>query len=264
MQCINCGSHLEPNWTHCPHCGKFKSVLKEEVTEEAIEMIFGNMTRRRQDGRSTYGSGVRDQVFEVIVRQAIAGAPWREICAGPMEVNKIDVEDIEAEVKRRRKQMMDPKIFKKDKEDKSAKDKDAKKGKNAPLQFHEVDENPWSPKPAPPRPFLAKAETLNSATARLQKLYKQLDEFLENAVKDKDQKEYGEKMVAELHDIIDEVMKLETLLYSMQTEAALKADMERELKRTTKPIDPKKPPDPDGPKDPNDPNGPNHPHRIDW
>lgn len=49
----------------------------------------------------TYGAAVRDQVLEVIVRQAIAGAPWREICAGPMLVNNIRPEEVEAEVFRR-------------------------------------------------------------------------------------------------------------------------------------------------------------------
>ena len=48
-----------------------------------------------------YGTGVRAQVFEVIVRQAIAGAPWREICAGPMQVNNITPEEVELEVNRR-------------------------------------------------------------------------------------------------------------------------------------------------------------------
>ena len=43
----------------------------------------------------------RAEVFEVIVRQALAGAPWREICAGPMQVNNISPEKIEAEVQRR-------------------------------------------------------------------------------------------------------------------------------------------------------------------
>jgi hypothetical protein len=52
-------------------------------------------------GSGSYGSGVRAQVFEVIVRQALAGAPWREICAGPMQVNQISPEEVEAEVKRR-------------------------------------------------------------------------------------------------------------------------------------------------------------------
>src|SRR5271156_1167693 len=44
-----------------------------------------------------HSTGVRAQVFEVIVRQAIAGAPWREICAGPMQVNNITAEEVQAE-----------------------------------------------------------------------------------------------------------------------------------------------------------------------
>ncbi|MBI4532592.1 MAG: hypothetical protein HY711_01490 [Candidatus Melainabacteria bacterium] len=52
-------------------------------------------------GSGSYGSGVRAQVFEVIVRQALAGAPWKEICAGPMQVNNITPEEVESEVKRR-------------------------------------------------------------------------------------------------------------------------------------------------------------------
>lgn len=52
-------------------------------------------------GAGSYGSGVRAQVFEVIVRQALAGAEWREICAGPMQVNNISPEEVESEVKRR-------------------------------------------------------------------------------------------------------------------------------------------------------------------
>lgn len=52
-------------------------------------------------GSGSYGNGVRAQVFEVIVRQALAGAPWREICAGPMQVNNISPDEVEAEVKKR-------------------------------------------------------------------------------------------------------------------------------------------------------------------
>jgi hypothetical protein len=51
--------------------------------------------------RMHYGSGVRNQVFEVVVRQAMAGAPWREICKGPMSINNISIEEVEAEVRRR-------------------------------------------------------------------------------------------------------------------------------------------------------------------
>ncbi|MBS1992618.1 MAG: hypothetical protein JSS83_19000 [Cyanobacteria bacterium SZAS LIN-3] len=51
---------------------------------------------------SPYGSGIRQQVLEVIVRQAVAGAPWKEICKGPMQVNGITIEEVEAEVARRK------------------------------------------------------------------------------------------------------------------------------------------------------------------
>ena len=46
-------------------------------------------------------SGVRMQVFEVVVRQAVLGVPWKEMCAGPMSVNGITVEEVEQELKRR-------------------------------------------------------------------------------------------------------------------------------------------------------------------
>lgn len=58
-------------------------------------------------GAGSYGSGVREKVFEVVVRQALAGAPWREICAGPMQVNQINPADVEAEVDRRQKLLHD-------------------------------------------------------------------------------------------------------------------------------------------------------------
>jgi hypothetical protein len=48
-----------------------------------------------------YGT-IREQVFEVIVWQALAGAPWREICAGIMQIHSVSPEEIEEEVKRRR------------------------------------------------------------------------------------------------------------------------------------------------------------------
>ena len=50
----------------------------------------------------TYGSGVRAQVFEIIVRQGMAGAPWELICEGPMKINGISAEEIKAEIARRR------------------------------------------------------------------------------------------------------------------------------------------------------------------
>lgn len=49
----------------------------------------------------SYGMGVRQQVFEVIVRQALNGAPWREICETPMKVNNITEEEVQTEIDRR-------------------------------------------------------------------------------------------------------------------------------------------------------------------
>jgi hypothetical protein len=48
------------------------------------------------------GMTLRQQVLEVIVRQAMAGAPWQEICAGPMKMQNITVEEVEEAVKRRK------------------------------------------------------------------------------------------------------------------------------------------------------------------
>ncbi len=60
-------------------------------------------------GAGSYGSGTRAQVFEVICKQAMAGANWREVCAGPMQVNNISPEEVEAEVARRQGQLGKPK-----------------------------------------------------------------------------------------------------------------------------------------------------------
>jgi len=49
----------------------------------------------------TYGSGIRSQVFEVIVRKAMSGEPWRETCLAPMRVNNITAEEVAREVDRR-------------------------------------------------------------------------------------------------------------------------------------------------------------------
>lgn len=70
------------DWTFCPYCGA--------------------PTDTPSPSTGYVKSGVRDQVFEVVVRQALAGAPWQEICAGPMQANNIRPADVEAEVNRRK------------------------------------------------------------------------------------------------------------------------------------------------------------------
>jgi hypothetical protein len=75
--------------------GAFASIFGAGKTQ--AKAVATGMTA----ARAAYGEGVRKQVFEVIVRQAMAGAPWKEICAGPMKVNNIAVAEVQAEVARR-------------------------------------------------------------------------------------------------------------------------------------------------------------------
>ncbi len=45
---------------------------------------------------------LRQAVFDIVVKQAVAGAPWKDLCRGPMEINGITEAEIEAEVGRRK------------------------------------------------------------------------------------------------------------------------------------------------------------------
>ncbi len=269
MQCISCGSDLEPIWTHCPYCGKLKSVLKEPLTDENVENIFGKMmkgSKGKKDANTAaeYGSGVRGQVFEVIVRQAIAGAPWREICSGPMLVNRITVEEVEEEVQRRLSQG-DPWSFKKGKDDGGKKGKSTKESTDEAKHSDDVKETgglsghkdrndeKWSPQSPPrPGPFDA-SEEVKAASLRILDLYRQLQEFFDKTANNKDDKGAADKIAAELKDIANSVIRLEILLQTIRNQIAVSQDLERELRRTTKPFDPPEPPD-----------DPHHPHRIDW
>lgn len=47
--------------------------------------------------------GLKAQIFELIVRAALAGEPWRESYASAMQINNIDISDVEAEIRRRQK-----------------------------------------------------------------------------------------------------------------------------------------------------------------
>ena len=47
-------------------------------------------------------TSIRQTVFEVIVLQALAGAPWWELCQGPMQLNHITTGEVEEELRRRR------------------------------------------------------------------------------------------------------------------------------------------------------------------
>ncbi|MBA4075676.1 MAG: hypothetical protein C0508_11605 [Cyanobacteria bacterium PR.023] len=124
MSCKNCAKQLEPDWFFCPGCGRAvheTSVMGDylrsadkiddspgqppnqaKTVADMIRNIFANGAKETPPvGEGKYGAGVRAQVLEVVVRQAIAGAPWQEICRGPMQVNNITIEEVEEEVRRR-------------------------------------------------------------------------------------------------------------------------------------------------------------------
>ncbi|MBK9278264.1 MAG: zinc ribbon domain-containing protein [Candidatus Obscuribacter sp.] len=82
-ECFNCAKKLESDWNFCPGCGK--PIQAARPSAPALEGL----------------ADVRAQVFEVIVKQALMGAPWRAICAGPMLVNQITESQVEEEVRRR-------------------------------------------------------------------------------------------------------------------------------------------------------------------
>jgi hypothetical protein len=74
-----------------------EQMQKYNITPDEVE------ERLQTETRDTT-SPVRQQVFEIIVRQAMAGNPWRIICAAAMEFNGITADEVEAEVNRRRKE----------------------------------------------------------------------------------------------------------------------------------------------------------------
>lgn len=115
--CVTCQARLDDSWFFCPHCGtELADALSncDNVVDfrpdsspkrqhsSRTDALRTRSVRDRSENQGSYGPGVRAQVFEVIVRQALAGAPWQEICRGPMMVNGITVSEVEAEVNRRR------------------------------------------------------------------------------------------------------------------------------------------------------------------
>ena len=123
-KCPECQTMIDRKWKYCHECGssmisgrrKGKGLLDAEHVDAAIERVLREKEPAplKSDssanagiwqaftGLGNYTSSVRKQVFEVVVRQAMAGAPWKEICAGPMSVNNISHGEVEREVRRRR------------------------------------------------------------------------------------------------------------------------------------------------------------------
>lgn len=82
------------------HFSKTITGTWEVMVEDVLRHVIWYQNRvGGNEGR--YGAGVRDQVFEVIVRQAIAGSPWETLYGPVLAVNNIDPEDVREEVAHR-------------------------------------------------------------------------------------------------------------------------------------------------------------------
>jgi hypothetical protein len=103
--CLQCGELIKSAAVLCRYCSYRKPSddpgLGVPRPRKGPEDGPRRVVLPLPDTRSPYGEGVRGQVFEVIVRQGMAGAPWRQICAGPMKVNNISEDEVEAEIRRR-------------------------------------------------------------------------------------------------------------------------------------------------------------------
>jgi hypothetical protein len=105
--CKQCAELIKCSATSCRYCSYKKpgdhlgSAVPFTPKKPDGQPTRAALPMPGRDSGSSYGMGVRGQVFEVIVRQAMHGAPWREICAGPMKVNNISPDEVEAEVRRR-------------------------------------------------------------------------------------------------------------------------------------------------------------------
>lgn len=69
-------------------------------TIDAIEKLMNFLTGKGK--KSDNRQGERDRIFELVVSQAMKGAPWQSLYMGALTSNKIRPEEIEAEIRRRK------------------------------------------------------------------------------------------------------------------------------------------------------------------
>jgi hypothetical protein len=209
MLCAKCEQPIEKNWQFCPSCGHTQTTSPEPGKNAQDSTTRANGGANTGKGSkdisqdSPYGSGIRQQVFEVIVRQAIAGAPWRMICKGPMQTNNISEEEIEAEMARRGSS------------DSKAKNQNAK----------ETEEASFAPPPQP------KGETIqfaagNSMSDRIKTVAAKLKAVNELGAKRQQEFDmYVRSLLLELDKLLKEAQNYE------QSQSNSNEQLERDLER---------------------------------
>ncbi len=207
MNCEKCQAELLSTWLFCPACSAAtgNTVGIGKAFSDIINKLVGAGARLPASVGGGYGEGVRRQVFEVIVRQAMVGAPWREICAGPMQVNSITAEEIEEELRRRRgDQPPDAAVPKKP---------------HAPQGEGSVSLS------LPPLPTSISDELIVHRDLLLHAVEKEPEE-MRSQIK---------AAAEELAKLIGSVRSLEIEMRRNKNESALQGDLTRELNRTTQP-----------------------------
>lgn len=186
---------------------------------ECCQSMSDSSANSNNSQRPSYGDGVRAQVFEVIVRQGMKGAPWREICVGPMQVNNITVEEVEAEIRRR----------------------GGNPGTGSSPSSPPPPPSPISPPRKPVRPGDFGGASLKPATP-IDQLFSVID-LVKSMLREK--KSSGDGSREDLEKIRGELDFLSNLMIAeemdkkrVNAEAQLQQDLERENHRTRKEIKP--------------------------
>jgi hypothetical protein len=166
---------------------------------DKIRNAFAHGPKTEPVDGSKYGAVVRAQVLEVVVRQAIAGAPWQEICRGPMQVNNITIEEVEEEVQKRR---------------------------GGGGGAASASKAPKAPSP------LGGGAALSSPSQQINKIRLAINELATGNESDLvDLKKKLSQLSLELAALEGKVKKLEWAASSGQAEAQLEGDLSRELER---------------------------------
>ncbi len=219
MSCKNCKKQLQPDWFFCPGCGSAvheTSVMGDYLRsadkiddspgqpQNQANTVAGLLSNAVANGPETapvdgskYGPIVRASVLEVVVRQAIAGAPWQEICKLPMQVNNITIEEVEEEVQRR--------------------------GGGGAASASKA---PKAPSP------LGGGATLSSPSQQIKSIRLAINKLAtEDQADEAEVKEKLKQIGLELAALEGKVQKLEWSAMSSQSETQLQGDLSRELER---------------------------------